>query len=66
VACVWRYSTLEGAIRAQMSSGPAAAAIRESGEPALRRALEWTFAGFEDESGGYVLENVFRYVVARR
>jgi SAM-dependent methyltransferase len=66
VACVWRYSTLEGAIRAQMSAGPAAAAIRESGEPALRRALEWTFAGFEDESGGYVLENVFRYVVARR
>jgi SAM-dependent methyltransferase len=65
VPCAWRYSTLEGAVRAQLCSGPGAAAIRESGEPAVRRALEWTLEGFRDSGSDYVLENVFRYVVAR-
>jgi 2-polyprenyl-3-methyl-5-hydroxy-6-metoxy-1,4-benzoquinol methylase len=65
VTCVWRYSTLEGAVRAQLSSGPAVAAIRESGEDAVRRAMEWTLERFRDASGQFVLENVFRYVVAR-
>jgi SAM-dependent methyltransferase len=65
VPCVWRYSTLDGAVRAQLCSGPAAAAMRESGEPAVRRALEWTLEGFRDEGDDYVLENVLRYLVAR-
>ncbi len=65
VVCTWRYSTLDGAIRAQLSSGPAVAAVGESGEPAVRRAMEWTLEDFRDEGGEYVLENVFRYVIAR-
>src|SRR5207244_13333556 len=51
VRCVWRYSTLDGAVRAQLCSGPAAAAMREAGEPAVRRARAWTLARFRAERG---------------
>jgi SAM-dependent methyltransferase len=65
VACTWRYPSLEIGMRALGSGGTAAAALRHAGAEAVRAAFERGFAGFEDGAGGYRLENVFRYHVAR-
>jgi len=64
VSCPWRYVSLADAVRAQSSTGPAAAARDHSGEDAVVAALEEAFGSFEQPGGGYRLENVFRYVVA--
>jgi ribosomal-protein-alanine N-acetyltransferase len=53
------------AVRTQLSSGPARAAIRHSGLPATRGALTRAFAGSRKPDGTYRQENMFRYLVAR-
>jgi SAM-dependent methyltransferase len=59
------YPDLATAVRTQLSSGPARAAIRHSGLPAVRGALTRAFAGSRKPDGTYRQENVFRYLVAR-
>lgn len=59
------YPDLATAVRTQLSSGPARAAIRHSGLPATRGALTRAFAGSRKPDGTYRQENVFRYLVAR-
>jgi hypothetical protein len=59
------YPDLATAVRTQLSSGPARAAIRHSGLPAPRGALTPAFAGSRKPDGTYRQENVFRYLVAR-
>ena len=59
------YPDLATAVRTQLSSGPARAAIRHSGLPAVRGALTRAFAGSRKPDGSYRQENVFRYLVAR-
>ncbi len=59
------YPDLATAVRTQLSSGPARAAIQQSGLPAVRGALTRAFAGSRKPDGSYRQENVFRYLVAR-
>ncbi len=59
------YPDLATAVRTQLSSGPARAAIEYSGLPAVRGALTRAFAGSRKSDGSYRQENVFRYLVAR-
>ena len=59
------YPDLATAVRTQLSSGPARAAIRHSGLPAARGALTRAFAGSRRPDGTYRQDNVFRYLVAR-
>jgi SAM-dependent methyltransferase len=59
------YPDLATAVRTQLSSGPAQAAIQHSGLPAVRGALTRAFAGNRKPDGTYRQENVFRYLVAR-
>jgi hypothetical protein len=59
------YPDLATAVRTQLSSGPARAAIQHSGLPAVRGALTRAFAGSRKPDGSYRQENVFRYLIAR-
>ncbi len=59
------YPDIATAVRTQLSSGPARAAIQHSGLPAVRGALTRAFAGSRKPDGSYRQENVFRYLVAR-
>lgn len=59
------YPDLATAVRTQLSSGPARAAIQHSGLPAVRGALTRAFAGSRKPDGSYRQENMFRYLVAR-
>jgi SAM-dependent methyltransferase len=59
------YPDLATAVRTQLSSGPARAAIQHSGLPAVRGALTRAFAGSRKPDGSYRQENVFRYLMAR-
>jgi hypothetical protein len=54
------YPDLATAVRTQLSSGPARAAIQHSGLPAVRGALTRAFAGNRKPDGSYRQENVFR------
>jgi SAM-dependent methyltransferase len=65
VACAWSYPSLDIALRALCAGASAAAAIDHAGEDAVREALTRGLAPFADGGGGYRLENVFRYFVAR-
>jgi SAM-dependent methyltransferase len=65
VACAWVYPSLEVALRALCAGASAAAAIDHAGEETVREALTRGLAPFADGSGGYRLQNVFRYLVAR-
>jgi SAM-dependent methyltransferase len=65
VFCAWAYPSHELALRALMAGGSAAAAIPHAGEDAVRAALTRALAPHADGAGGYYLENVFRYVVAK-
>ncbi len=59
------YPDLATAVRTQLSSGPARAAIQHSGLPAVRGALTRAFASSRKPDGSYRQENMFRYLVAR-
>jgi len=65
VFCAWCYASDEIALRALFAGGSVAAAIPHAGEDAVRAALMRALAPHSDGAGGYRLENVFRYVVAR-
>jgi SAM-dependent methyltransferase len=58
------YPDLDTAVRAQMSSGPAARAAQEAGEDALRQALTEVMHRYQQPDGQVRLNNVFRYLVA--
>ena len=59
------YPDLKTAVRTQLSSGPAANAIRHSGLPAVRGALTRAFAASRQADGTYRQNNIFHYLVAR-
>jgi SAM-dependent methyltransferase len=65
VYCTWRYPTHEIALRALLAGGSAAAANRHASDDEVRAALERALAPHATDEGGYELENVFRYVVAK-
>jgi SAM-dependent methyltransferase len=59
------YPDLATAVRTQLSSGPAQAAIQHSGLPLTRGALTRAFAASRKPDGSYRQENVFRFLLAR-
>jgi SAM-dependent methyltransferase len=65
VLCVWEYPDEAALLRAFASTGIAVKAIQTVGEEAVRRAILNAVAPFRLSSGGYRLENVFGYVIAR-
>jgi SAM-dependent methyltransferase len=63
VECVWRYPSLEIALRGLLSSGPAVLAIRLAGEDTVRAATSAAIEPFRTARGEYALENRFDYLV---
>ncbi|CAN5582375.1 hypothetical protein BH23CHL2_BH23CHL2_35200 [soil metagenome] len=62
----WELSAdLNIALRTILSAGPAAAAIEHSGEERVREAIADVLAQFQTDSGTYLLENEFVYLIAR-
>jgi len=65
VECPWFYPNLDIALRAMLSAGPAERAIRNSGMDRARDAITSAIAPYRKRSGEYLLNNKFRYLVAR-
>lgn len=65
VDCPWVYPSLEIALRAMLSAGPAEKAIRASSLERARDAVASSIAPFRTASGGYRMNNKFRYLIAR-
>jgi SAM-dependent methyltransferase len=65
VGCPWSFTNLDTALRGMLSAGPAERAIRNSGMEQARNAVANAIAPYRKPSGEYVLNNRFRYVVAR-
>ena len=65
VDCPWVYPSLEVALRAMLSAGPAEKAIRASSFERARDAVASAIAPFRTDSGGYHMKNKFRYLIAR-
>jgi hypothetical protein len=61
----WVYPDLRTALRGLMAAGPAVKAINASGEDRTREAIAEAIVPFRSVSGGYRLENTFRYVIAK-
>ena len=61
----WVYPDLRTALRGLMAAGPAVKAINASGEDRTRKAIAEAIVPFRSVSGGYRLENTFRYVIAK-
>jgi len=65
VQCPWIYPSLEMALRAMLSAGPAERAIRNSSIEHARDAVANAIAPYRKPSGEYHLNNKFRYLIAR-
>lgn len=65
VECAWNFGSLDVALRAMLSAGPAERAIRNSGMQPARDAVTEAIAPYRKPTGEYRLNNKFRYVVAR-
>jgi SAM-dependent methyltransferase len=64
VDCPFEYPDLETLLRGLLSAGPAVKAIQVSGEARVRDAVTTAMAPFRLSSGGYRLENTFRFLIA--
>jgi SAM-dependent methyltransferase len=58
------YPDLATILRAWLSIGPVRMAVRASGEEAVRDALTDAFAPLRTVSGGYRVEDEYRYIIA--
>jgi SAM-dependent methyltransferase len=59
------YPDLETVLRAWLSIGPVRLAVRNAGEEAVRQALTSAFAPLRTSSGGYRIEDEYRWVVCQ-
>lgn len=64
VSCPWDYPDLETALRGLLSAASAARAIEHSGEDRVRSAVTEAIAPFRQDSGRYVMQNRFRFLIA--
>ena len=64
VDCPFEYANLDALLRGFLSAGPSVKAIQVSGEAKVRNAVTTAVAPFRLSSGGYHLENTFRFLVA--
>jgi SAM-dependent methyltransferase len=65
VDTLWSYADEAMARRGLLSAGPAVRAIQLAGEPAVWEAVARAIAPLRTPSGGYVMRNKFRYLVAQ-
>jgi len=65
VPCPWLYPDLETALRGMLSAGPAERAIRTSSPEHARDAVIAAIEPYRTASGGYRMDNTFRYLLAR-
>jgi SAM-dependent methyltransferase len=65
VLCVWEFPDEATALRALKSTGFAVRAIDVAGEQRVDEAVREAIAPYRSSGGGYRLENVFGYLVAR-
>ena len=65
VPCPWVYPDIETALRGMLSAGPAERAIRASSFERARKAVAVSIESYRTETGGYRLNNTFRYLVTR-
>jgi SAM-dependent methyltransferase len=65
VQCPWIYPDLETALQGMLSAGPVERAIRASSLEQVRHAIGGAIAQFRTASGGYHMNNSFRYLIAR-
>jgi hypothetical protein len=65
VACPWLYPDIETALRGMLSAGPAERAIRASSFERARETVAAAIENYRTETGGYRLNNMFRYLVTR-
>jgi SAM-dependent methyltransferase len=64
VDCPFEFPDLETAVRGNLSTGPAAVAIRQVGAEAVQQAIAEALAAFRMRDGRYCLRTRFRYVIA--
>jgi SAM-dependent methyltransferase len=57
------YTDLDTLLRAWLSIGPVRLAVRNAGEAAVRAALTSAFAPLRTSTGGYRVEDEYRYVI---
>jgi SAM-dependent methyltransferase len=63
VTTSWDYPDRETALRALLSAGPAMRAIAAAGEERVTVAASEAIAPFRTASGGYAIENAWRYLI---
>jgi SAM-dependent methyltransferase len=59
----WEYPDRDTALRAHLSAGPAAKAIKHANEERVAAAVSDAIAPFRTATGGYTLENSWRYLL---
>lgn len=64
VQATWQYADETGLLRGLLSAGPLVRAVAHSGQAAVASAVLDASEPYRTESGGYRLENSFRYVIA--
>jgi SAM-dependent methyltransferase len=64
VQCPWIYPDLETALKGLLSAGPVERAIRASSFERVRDAVAGAIAPYRTASGGYHMDNSFRYLLA--
>ena len=64
VTCLYEYPDRETAWQAQMSAGPLQAALPVLGEQRLKDAMAEALAVYATSTGGVLLHNRFRYLIA--
>ncbi|HEY5064314.1 MAG TPA: class I SAM-dependent methyltransferase [Xanthobacteraceae bacterium] len=65
VTCPWIYPDLDTALKGMLSAGPAERAIRSSSPERARDAVAAAITPYRTPSGGYRMDNVFRYLISR-
>ena len=65
VQCPWIYPDLETTLRGMLSAGPVERAIRASGFERARDAIAGAITQYRTASGGYHMNNAFRYLISR-
>jgi hypothetical protein len=61
---VWRFPDEPTALRGMLAAGPAVRAIEAAGEEAVATAMGEAIVPYRTASGGYAIENTWRYLLA--
>jgi ubiquinone/menaquinone biosynthesis C-methylase UbiE len=65
IECPWNFSSLNDAVKGILAAGPSAEAIKYAGKEKVTEKLVSSLQAFNIYDEIYVLENAFRYYIAR-